>query len=539
MADERQEPYRRPGTQLDQLRARLAVLEAARREQERVGRVLRFTQFAIERTSDAAFWMNSYTRLVYVNEAACRMLGYSRNELRAMTVHDIATALQRGRWAAHWERVRKGDSFTFETDLRTKEGRVFPAEVSVNFVAFEGEEYNCAFVRDITARKETESAICRAKREWERTFDTVPDLVCILDAESRIRRINRSMADRLGMLPREAIGKKCFACVHKSGCPPGFCPREKTAKDGCQHQVEMWAKDLDSWFSVTTTPLKNGNDDVGEVVHVMRDITQLKRTEEERIQFERRMQETQKLESLGVLAAGIAHDFNNALAGILGYACLAMEDTPSRSPIRGYLQNIESGAQRAAELCQQMLAYAGKGRCSVAEVDLGKVIQDMAPLLQTALPGNVLLHMDLSARPPLVHADPNHVRQVVMNLVLNASEAIAGDDGAVTVSTGEVEADEAYLAHTCIHDKLPEGCYATLTVSDNGTGMEEKVRRRIFEPFFTTKFQGRGLGMSAVLGIVRRHKGTLRIDSEPGKGTVVEVLLPALAKNAGAGGAPR
>jgi two-component system cell cycle sensor histidine kinase/response regulator CckA len=275
-----------------------------------------------------------------------------------------------------------------------------------------------------------------------------------------------------------------------------------------------------------TAPLYDG-DVVRGAVGAFVDVTERRRAEAERARVERRLQETQKLQSLEVLAGGIAHDFNNLLTGILGNASLAKMELPEGSPIHDYLEPIQQGSLRAADLCRQMLAYAGKGRFVVTRLDLSELVRETTRLLQSSIDRHTRLSFELTEGLPPVSADATQLRQVVMNLVLNASEALGSRRGTVFVSTGVVRASEEYLRGTVLGAELGEGEYVYVEVSDTGSGMEPEVLARIFDPFFTTKFTGRGLGLAAVLGIVRGHRGTLRVYSAPEQGTVFKVLLPS------------
>ncbi len=243
--------------------------------------------------------------------------------------------------------------------------------------------------------------------------------------------------------------------------------------------------------------------------------------------MEKKLQETQKLESLGILAGGIAHDFNNLLTGVLGNASLARMDLPPVSPAHASLEGIETAAQRAAELCKQMLAYSGKGHFIVHRLDLSMLVRDTAELIQVSIGKKVMLTFSLSDTLPPVAADATQIRQIIMNLVINASDAIGDRRGLITLGTGVQHADQAYLSEAYLSPDLCEGEYVYLEVSDDGCGMSAETRAKIFDPFFTTKFTGRGLGLAAVIGIVRGHHGALRVYSEPGKGSTFKLLLPA------------
>ncbi|MBJ6724188.1 PAS domain S-box protein [Geomesophilobacter sediminis] len=258
----------------------------------------------------------------------------------------------------------------------------------------------------------------------------------------------------------------------------------------------------------------------------IQDITARKRADEERQKLEAQMQHAQKLESLGVLAGGIAHDFNNILLAILGHADLALMRLSAASPGRENLHQIELAAQRAAELARQMLAYSGKGRFVIETLDLGEIIMEMTHMLEVSISKKAVLRLNLAKDLPPIQVDVTQVRQVLMNLVINASEAIGDASGVIAITTGAMHCDREYFGETWLDEQLPEGTYVFVEVADTGCGMDRETISRVFDPFFTTKFAGRGLGMAAVLGIVRGHKGAVKVYSEPRKGTTFKVLFP-------------
>jgi signal transduction histidine kinase/CheY-like chemotaxis protein len=266
-------------------------------------------------------------------------------------------------------------------------------------------------------------------------------------------------------------------------------------------------------------PLKDDEENVVGLVGVSQDITDRKRAE-------LAMFQAQKLESLGVLAGGIAHDFNNILVSIIGNAGLALMNLPEDAGGREEIRQIETAGQRAAELCRQMLAYAGRAQLVVENIDLNALVDDMAHLAQVSIAKQCVLSYRLAEVPPVVVGDPGQIQQVVLNLVINASEAIGDKRGVITISTGTVRLSEDNLKTALMGEEVPAGEYAFLDVADTGSGMDKETLRRIFDPFFTTKFTGRGLGLAAVLGIVRGHQGALRVDSLPGQGTTFCLLLP-------------
>lgn len=259
---------------------------------------------------------------------------------------------------------------------------------------------------------------------------------------------------------------------------------------------------------------------------VVRDITARRHAEAEKRKQETQMWHTQKLESLGILAGGIAHDFNNLLLSILGQADLALMELSTESPAWFSVEQIKTASLRAAELTNQLLAYSGKGRFVVQTIDLSRLVEEMMHLLKTVISKKAFFKCDLSPDLPSIEGAPAQIRQVVMNLITNASDALGDLPGVITISTAAVDADRAFLADTYLDDDLPAGRYVAVEVTDTGSGMEPETVARIFDPFFTTKFTGRGLGLAAVLGIVRGHGGAIKIDSRPGEGTRFQVLFP-------------
>jgi len=244
---------------------------------------------------------------------------------------------------------------------------------------------------------------------------------------------------------------------------------------------------------------------------------------EDKLLFEQQFQQTQKLESLGVLAGGIAHDFNNILAIIMGYCSLTKMDYEKAEK---NIPEIEKAVERAAVLCRQMLAYAGKAMLTKSQVNTWALVDEMVGMLETTIHKNVVIKTELDTDIPLITGDASQLRQVVLNLIMNSAEAIGDADGEVAVKLATTEIIVAQQEKDHLGFFIPAGRYICLEVTDNGCGMDDGTRRKIFEPFYTTKFTGRGLGMSAVLGIIKAHKGLLQLESRLGQGTTFKVFLP-------------
>jgi len=297
---------------------------------------------------------------------------------------------------------------------------------------------------------------------------------------------------------------------------------------------ELTAKKSDGTSFTVQASLSLVKDEKNNPEQIMASFTDL--TEQKRA--EAALRNAQKLESLGVLAGGIAHDFNNLLVGVLGNATLALKKLPETNEARKFLDDIIMSAQTASKLTSQLLAYSGKGRFIVQPINISQQILKIERLLQLSISKTTELIFELEEDLPLINGDTTQIHQVVINLVTNASEALDGKQGTVTVSTGTRMLSHQQAAPPVTQYQIESGRYVFVRVSDNGCGMSPKTLEKIFDPFFTTKFAGRGLGLSAVQGIVIAHCGTLHVESKPGKGTTIEVCFPVADEAAEAAKTP-
>jgi PAS domain S-box-containing protein len=376
-------------------------------------------------------------------------------------------------------------------------------------------------VTDVTDQTRVEGELALSRRMLEAVYRHSPYTIFAVQRDRTISFINRVAP---GYDAESVMGQRFDAFVaerDKAGVAEQM-DRAFEGIEGGRHEIEDGAG---TRWQTRYAPVRNDSGEVETVLCFTHDVT------EER-QRQAQMQHAQKLESLGVLAGGIAHDFNNLLVAILGNAELALMDLSPTSPARECIQEIVTSSRRAAELCRQMLAYSGKGKFLVQAVDPRALVQEMAHLLEVSISKQAVLRYDFSEHTSPIEADVTQLRQVVMNLITNASDAIGGRDGIIRIATGTAHCDQAYLSQAYLRDDLPDGDYTFLEVSDTGSGMDAATRERMFEPFFSSKDDGRGLGLSAVLGIVRSHHGAIRVYSEVGKGTTIKVLLPATKRPA-------
>lgn len=375
--------------------------------------------------------------------------------------------------------------------------------------------------------------VSRGKREWEQTFDAVPDMIFITDTNHTILRANRAVAKRFGLRPEEVPGRKCHELFHSLQSPPPSCPHLELMQEGEAPAREIEEKRFSAFFDISVSPLHNEAGEVTACVHVARDITERKKAEEYRLALEQQLQQAQKLESLGVLTGGIAHDFNNILMIILGH-CLLAKDDPDAQSVQNHLNQIEVAGHRAADLCRQMLTYAGKSPLVQSRIDMLLLVNEIVKMLQPAFKKNVCFQYQLGSDVPEVTGDEGKLQQIVMNLVVNAVEAIGDGQGTVKVGLGKATVLPGEEPADFFGNSIAAGAYACLEVTDTGCGMDEQTQKRIFEPFFTTKFTGRGLGMSAMIGIIRSHHGALQLNSQPGAGTTFRIYFPVAAAADGA-----
>jgi PAS domain S-box-containing protein len=380
-----------------------------------------------------------------------------------------------------------------------------------------------AFNQMLVTLEQRDVALRQSEAQVRALIEQAADGIFITDRAGMLIDVNASGARMLGSTREELQGRELSSLLVEEGRAEAQAQQDRLAEGEAVVSTRRYLRPDGTTFPGEVS-VKRLSD--GRLLHTLRDVSERERTAAEREQFERKLQETQKLESLGVLAGGIAHDFNNILTGILGNASLAALEVAPASPAQTNLEHIRQASLRAADLCKQMLAYSGRGRFVVQRLNLNRLIEDTIDLLKLSISKQSILRFNLHPSLPAIEADATQMRQVIMNLVINASEAIGEKSGVISLNTGLTRVDKDYLGGTILAPELPEGSYVYFEVSDTGCGMNAATQARIFEPFFTTKFAGRGLGLAAVLGIVRGHKGAMKIYSEPGRGTTFKLLFP-------------
>jgi PAS domain S-box-containing protein len=379
--------------------------------------------------------------------------------------------------------------------------------------------------QEIAERRRVEEALRASEERFRALIENSSDMISLLNSDGVIVYASPSVTRVLGYALDEYVGRDGFDLLHpddRDSVAAQFADILGRAGQAFRAQYRFRHRD-GSWRwieGVGSNMLAEPS--VRAIVVNARDVT-------ERVEAEESLRQAQKMESLGILAGGVAHDFNNLLVALLGQTSLALAQLPLESPARTHVEKAVKAAERAADLTRQMLAYSGRGQFEMRFVNLNTLIRENLHLFEVAVPKNVQLRSELAEALPLIEADVGQMQQVVMNLIINAAEAIGERPGAVVVSTDaiEVSAGDDRLWRFTGEPPTP-GRYVMLEVRDNGSGMDAETLSRIFDPFFTTKFTGRGLGLAAVLGIVRGHKAGLQVTSEPGQGTAFRLAFPAL-----------
>ena len=401
---------------------------------------LQRTQFALDQTADAIFWVDPDGRLIYVNEAACRSLGYTQEELLRLSIKDIDPDVPSERWRELWQKIKEKRLLEFETHHRTKDRRVFPVEIHPSYLKSDGKEHIFAIAHDITKRKQAEA-----------------ELGQMLAESTHARRVLLSVLD------------------------------------------------------------------------------DEKRMASERNRLEGQLQQAQKMEAVGRLAGGVAHDFNNLLMGIMGYTELCQEQIETGHPIREFLDEIMNASRRSAEITRQLLAFARKQTIAPKVLDLNESVGAMLKLLRQLIGKDINLAWMPGANLRHVRIDPSQVDQILVNLCVNARDALSSV-GRITLETGNIIIG---TDHSATHSEAIPGAYVFLAVSDDGCGMDKETLAQVFEPFFTTKGigVGTGLGLATVYGNVKQNNGFIDADSEPSKGTTFKIYLPQVTPEAAAASA--
>ena len=469
--------------------------------------------------------------IVYsTNNALTSISGYASDELLKRNILEEVAPQHIGKCLQAFETLKNLGKASVEAEVISSGGST--VWIDIHGVKLSDNRY-LLFVQDITERKKAEAELKAKSNETLQLMKSMTNGFVVFESvfdnsgeffSCRHVLTNAAFEKILGLNSQEAIGKT----VHDLWSLP-----DKTWLDAC-HEVATTGMPMSlEVFHEPTQKFMNCNiyrpwESEDRFCMIFEDITQRKRAQEELLEMERKLLQSQKLESLGVLAGGIAHDFNNLLAVIIGNIELAQESDFNSPEKSLFLDRAMSASLKSAALIRQMLDYSGKGAFEFSEVNLSDLVSNNIDMFRMTVPKNVNLRVESSDDDIFVKADAGQIQQVIVNLLINASEAIDGKTGTVEITTGAQYCDESIISRSLLPEKPGPGDMAFVRVRDDGSGMDAETVKRIFDPFFSTKFVGRGLGMSVVHGVVRGHKGAVTIESRPGIGTIITVYLPLL-----------
>jgi len=506
-------------------------------------KVKNWFELTVQHSMDAIIRIDQQGVIKSWNPMAEQMFGYSEKEALGQPIESLLIPghLHDEQLGQFYRQLKREEgelkSLRIEGRAQCKNGNELPIEFVGSTVRQADSLAIIMTMRDISERKAAEKALndsyasmemlvakrTRELRDLATIIEVTVNFVGIADLQGRVLYVNPAGRKMVGLSYDTPVDAMNFMDFHDAETCQRLAEEiiPKTLEQGI-YQEEFDFIDCDGNIiptdcTIMSLPDEQGNADRTAVI--ARDLR-------DEIALQRQIEHGQRLESMGVLAGGIAHDFNNILTAILGNAALAELKVNEPGKTAKYLHNIVKSSERAAGLCKQMLAYSGKGKFIVKPLNLSEMVNDITKLLNVSITKNVSIDIDLAEQLPAVDVDEAQIQQVIMNLVINASDAIGDKSGTVKIETGVMNTDDTSWRTSFMQDDLPPGRYVYLEVSDNGCGMDDKILQHIFDPFFTTKFTGRGLGLSAVLGIIRGHHGTMKVDSTLGTGTTFRMLLP-------------
>jgi len=482
-------------------------------------------RLAVEAAPSGMVLVDQEGKIVLINSQTERLFGYTREELLGQPVEILLSESSRGS-----KPVLHGSSFHKpqvqpmgigqELYARRKDGTPFPVKVGINPVETEQGTWALNSIVDVTERKRAEAALHESEERFGHMADTAPVMIWVSGPDKLCTFFNKVWLDFTGRTMKQELGNGWTASVHPDDldrCLDTYSTAFDARRD---FQMEYRVRRRDGeyrWVLDNGVPRFAPDGTFAGYIGSCLDVTENKRTQE--AAFAR-----QKLESLGVLTGGIAHDFGNILSGIIAHAELLREDLGADSPAAKEVQSIIDISLRGSEIVHELMIYTGNDKSNLELLDISVLVQEMIELLKISISKHATLETHFGKRLPAVLASATHIRQIVMNLIINAAEAIGEKAGRIEITTSHLTSEQA-SAFSSLSNR-PEGGYVRLEVSDTGNGMTPEVQARIFDPFFTTKPEGRGLGLAVIQAIVRRYGGVINVTSAPGQGTRFGIMLP-------------
>lgn len=487
---------------------------------------LLFTKFSVEVAADEVFWMRDDSKIIYVNDSACKRLGYTHDEMLQMYVWDWDPLFPKEVWPGFMQEMKEKRSMVFETKHRTKNGEVFPVEISARLLEYSGREYLFAFVKDITEGKKAEEALSQAYNELRQIFNAAGDAMRVIDTDFNIIRANDRYLNFVKLTKEEVSEKKCHELLGCNHCNTPQCCLTRVSNGEERFESELESSGADGrrvFLLITSAALRNPSGDLIGVVQNIKDMTGRKQAEAAKASMETQLRQAQKMEAVGTLAGGIAHDFNNILGVIFGHAEMAKGEAPPETGLAKHLDKLLIAAHRAKDLVQQILAFSRQAKVEQIPIRVQPLIKEGLKMLRASIPTTISIMEDIDRDTRPILADPTQMHQILMNLCTNAYHSMELVGGVLSVSLKNVVVDEEQKEVV-----VPPGEYVQLAVTDTGVGIEQKIIDKIFDPYFTTKETGKGTGMGLAIihGIVKEYGGTITVRSQVGRGSTFTVYFP-------------
>ena len=490
--------------------------------------------FTLDNMQDSVFWVRPDASFSKVNASACRMLGYSNEEMLTFSVKDVSPAFPMDTWQEHWQQVKQAGSLHFEAVQRTRDGRDIPVDIIANYFELDGQEFHCALVRDISHRKRTEIALQQSEERFELAMRASSDGIFDWNLKTREIYFSPGWKNMLGYRDDElendfSVWERLTNREQQVESWEILNEHLQGKRDRYEMEFQMLHKN-GHWVDVLSRASAIFDKDGVPVrligTHV--DITERKRAEAERKHLQAQLQQAQKMEAIGQLAGGIAHDFNNILGAILGYAEMVQEDSPEGSGVRDDIDQVVIASHRAKELVKQILAFSRQTVADRITLQPAVIIKEAVKMLRSSLPTTIDIRQDIDPDAGFILADPTQIHQILANLTTNAFHAMEETGGTITISLKSKKLTPEDLTR---EPDVQPGLFLEMSVGDTGPGIAPEIREKIFDPYFTTKEVGKGTGMGLAIihGIAKNYGGFISCQSQPGEGAVFHVYLPVIA----------
>ena len=486
------------------------------------------SRFIIEKASEAILIFDESGKIVNVNKTASKSLGFHKDDLLGKFLWDIE-ARQLGSWKDRWKRLTEEGAVHLQTWHRTVSGRIFPVDVAINHVNFQGADFGCAFVRDMTAHKQAEQELQESEELFRQLAEHIYEVFWLHDwTENKTLYLSPAFETIWGFPVKEALAKevKLFHYIvdeDRERVRRGFYEKAESGDYDMTYRILRPDGEV-RWIRDRGFPIRDASGSIYRIAGVAEDITREKSTEDQRVQLEAQLRQVQRMEAIGQLTGGIAHDFNNILACVLGYTDLALEmlNRDPKNKITKYLEEVFKAGERARELIAQMLLFSRGGKGDAKPLRLQEVAAETLTMLKSMIPATIEIEFDADEDTPAVQMDPVQFQQLFMNLCVNGSAAMDVHGRLmIGVRQRELVREQCSSCHGPV-----SGRYVEVSVRDTGKGIADSVLEKIFEPFFTTKEVGKGTGMglSVVHGVTHEHRGHILVETSP-EGSCFRVLF--------------